>query len=115
MNSSPALTWRASETCVTAPAPSSERCLEDVTFRLRQSEEPSRNGVFHLQQDQDWETCRPEIFLAVDGHALASDAGVPRESLVIAVVVRDRMLGRFERVAEWPLDRTPPRRLAASP
>lgn len=107
MNSAPALTWRASESRVTAPSPSSERCLEDVTFRLRESEEPSRNGVFHLQQGQDWETCRPELILAVDGPALVSDAGVPPASLVIAVVVRDRVLGRFERVAEWPLDSIP--------
>lgn len=107
MNSTPALTWRASESCVTAPSPSSERCLEDVTFRLRESEEPSRTGVFHVQQDQDWEMCRPELFLPVDERALVSDTGVSPESLVIAVVVRDRVLGRFERVAEWPLNGIP--------
>ncbi len=107
MSQVPALNWRASESCVTEPAPTSERCLEGVMFRLRESEEPSCSGVAHIQQNQDWESCRPELFLGVDVRALVSDSGVTRESLVIAVILRDRILGRFKQVAEWALDRIP--------
>lgn len=107
MTEAPALNWRASESCVTAPAPTSERSLESVTFRLRESEELSSSGVIHIQQNQDWESCKPELFLGVDVRALVSDSGVAPESLIIAVIVRDRILGRFKQVAEWALDHIP--------
>ena len=107
MTLTPALNWRASESRITAPAPTSDRALADVTFRLRVSEELSTSGLATIQEEQDWQSCSPELFFAVDVDALVSDSGVTSDSLYIAVIVRDRVLGRFEKVAEWSLGRIP--------
>lgn len=107
MSKAPTLNWRASESCVTGPTPTCERCLEGVAFRLRESEEPSSGRVAHIHEEQDWESCRPELYLGIDVAALVSDSAVSPASIVIAVVIRDRTLGLFKQVAEWALENIP--------
>lgn len=108
MSPAKALNWRASETRVTSPARVSERCLRNVKFRLYESEAPTSSQVFTLESPEDWERCRPELFLDADLPALAEDTGLSHEDAVLAVIVRDRQLNRFETVRTWcPADLPP--------
>ena len=101
------LNWRATERCVTTPASSSHRSLANVKFRLEASESPTVDEVRHIEQPQDWNRFTPELFLDIDGMMLTSDTKLPQDNIVISVIVRDRELGKFEKVHDWPLDNLP--------
>ena len=101
------LNWKASERCLTTPVPSSDRSLENVKFRLTANETPTTDEMRRLDEPQQWHRFSPELFLDVDANTLIADTGLPRDGIVLSVIVRDRELGKFERIGEWSLDELP--------
>ena len=103
----PAINWKATERCVTPPVPSSHRSLTNVKLRLEKNENPTSNEVFHIEQSQDWNRFTPELFLNIDSATLLSDTNLQQDEIAVSVIVRDRDLGRFEKVQGWCLDKLP--------
>ena len=95
------------ERCVTNPVPSSHRSFANVRFRLETKDNPSCDEVFHIEQPQDWTRFTPELFVDIDVQTLVSDTSLNQGDIVVSVIIRDRDLGRFEKVQEWRLDSLP--------
>ena len=102
-----AINWKATERCVTPPVPSSHRSLANVKLRLDANEHPTSDEVFHIEQSQDWNRFTPELFVNIDLATLLSDTNLQQDDIAVSVIVRDRDLGRFEKVQEWCLDNLP--------
>ena len=103
----PTVNWRVTERCTTTPAPSFHQSLANVKFRFHHDESPTVDDVRHIDGPQDWETCSPEIFFDIDVDQLLVDTSLAPGDITISVVVRDRDLGRFERVHELSLSDLP--------
>ena len=103
----PSINWKARERCVTPPVPSSHRSLANVKLRLDTNEYPTSDEVFNIEQSQDWNRFTPELFVDIDLAMLLSDTNLQQDDIAISVIVRDRDLGRFEKVQEWCLDNLP--------
>ena len=103
----PIVNWKATERCITTPIPSSHQSLANVKFRLDPNESPTVDDVRHIEGPQDWDRFTPELFVDIDVARLLSDTRLAPDNIAISVIVRDRDLGRFERVQEWGLDSLP--------
>lgn len=103
----PTVNWRVTERCITTPAPSFHQSLANVKFRFHHDESLVVDDIRHIDGPQDWETCFPEILFDIDVDQLLSDTSLAPGDITISVIVRDRDLGRFERVHEWPLSALP--------
>ena len=103
----PAINWKATERFVTTLVPSSHRSLANVKLRLETNEHPTSAEVFHIEQSQDWNRFTPELFVDIDIATLLSDTKFEADDIAISVIVRDRGLGRFEKIQEWRLDNLP--------
>lgn len=101
------LSWKAAERCVTTAFPYSELALAKVKLRLDSSESPTTDEIRHLEESNDWDRLAPELFFEVDVETLTSDTALPENVIAISVVVRDRVLNKFEQISEWPLDNLP--------
>ena len=102
-----ALNWKASERCTTAPGPSSDRSLANVKFRLTMNETFTPEEVRRIDGMRNVPGFNPELLLEVDAATLSSDTGIVKEEIVVSVIVRDRDLGKFEKMRQWPLDELP--------
>lgn len=101
------INWKASETCVTAPWPFSDRGFAGVKFRLDASESPAVDANRRIESVEEWDRLAPELFLDVDRAALADDTGLPADAIIVSVIVRDRDLNKFQKVSSWPLNDLP--------
>ena len=100
--------WRASERFLTTTFPVSDRSLSGVRFRLRRGVEPTADAVHHLDESPlESASLQPELFLQVDSDQLASDTQLPADTLVVSVIVRDRVLNWFQLANTWRLDALP--------
>ncbi len=95
--------WKASEKRVTAPFPTSDRSLANVKLRLDPSAEPTTEENRYVEPAADREEIRPELLLNVDADLLTADTRLPADGIAVSVIVRNRDLNRFKRVATWPL------------
>lgn len=102
-----AVNWKATERCVTTPTPLSHQSLANVKFRLDPNDAPSVADVRHIEGAQDWTRFTPELFADIDIEKLVFDTKLAPKDIAISVVVRDRDLGKFEKVTEWRLDGLP--------
>ena len=103
------LNWKAAERCVTTATPLSDRSLANVKLRLEMSESPSVEKVRHIENMLDWDRFTPELFIDIDPAVLTHDVGLPKNAIIIAVILRDRDLNKFEKIHEWPLNSLPDR------
>lgn len=102
-----ALNWKASERCTTTPVPSSDRSLANVKFRLTMNEAPTPDEVRHLDDSALASQITPELLIDVDAPTLTSDTGLTKDEIVISAIVRDREIGVFKKIGQWPLDDLP--------
>ena len=111
----PIVNWKATERCVTTPIPLSHQSFANVKFRLDPNESPTVDDVRHIEGPQDWDRFTPELFVDINVPRLVSDTTLAPDNIAISVIVRDRDLGRFERVHEWGLDNLPDDAWSLSP
>lgn len=107
--------WKATERCVTTPIPPSHQSLANVKFRLDPNDDPSVDDVRHIEGSHDWNRFAPELFVDIDVGKLVSDTKLAPDDITISVIVRDRDLGKFEKVTEWHLDGLPDDAWSLSP
>ena len=101
------LNWKASERCTTTPVPSSDRSLANVKFRLTMNEAPTADEIRHLDESALASHFTPELLVDVDAGMLTSDTGLTKDDIVISVIIRDREIGLFKKIGQWPLDYVP--------
>ena len=101
------LTWKAAETRVTAPFPTSDRSLENIKLRLEAGEAARSDPIRYIESVEEWDRLAPELFVDVDTETLTADTGLPVDGIVVAVIIRDREMNKFGRVAMWRLDDLP--------
>lgn len=101
------LSWKASERLVTTVFPYSHRAFDKVALQLADDEQPSVDEVRHLEDAHDWERLFPQLFIAVDVDVLISDTKLPPSAIAVSVVVRDRVLNKFEKIRQWHLNKLP--------
>ena len=102
-----AINWSATERIVSALGPSSDRSLANVRIRLDQTYDPSADELIHIENGLDWDALEPELFLSVDVALLLSDTSMTSDELMVCVIIRDRELGRFEKIDCRRLDDLP--------
>ena len=101
------LNWKAVEKHVTAPFPTSDRSLENVKLRRHCDEPATSEQTHYIESVDEWDRLAPELFMNVDVAMLTSDTGVPMDQIDVSVIVRDRELSKFERIATWSLHDLP--------
>lgn len=97
------LNWKAAEKHVTAPFPTSDRSLEDVNLRLHLDRPATAEPIHYIEGVDEWSRLAPELFMNVNVAVLTRDTSVPMDKIAVSVIVRDRELSKFERIATWPL------------
>lgn len=97
------LNWKAAEKHVTAPFPTSDRSLEDINLRLHLDRPATADPIHYIEGVDEWSRLAPELFMNVDVAMLTRDTGVPVDKVSVSVIVRDREMSKFERIATWPL------------
>lgn len=103
--------WRASESRPIRPFRISRGALANVGFRMRSDLEFTKDDPWTEVAEPEeirQATFRPEFQLMIDAETLERDTTLPVTDLRLSVIVRDPAAWRSERVADWPLEASPP-------
>ncbi len=95
------LNWSASETERVEPFRTSPSSLESTRFRLTDDDKFDHRDLILIESEEEWRVARPEIIIDLDTVKASRESGVPEEELAVALVMRDRILNRFELIKRW--------------
>jgi hypothetical protein len=95
-------TWHASETESIEPFRMAEEALSSCSLRLKQSENFDDADTRFIETKEFWTDCAPELQVSFEGSQIVQGTGIELDDLVVAIVLRDRILNRFIKIQEWP-------------
>lgn len=97
------INWKAGETESIEPFAISRTALDGTAIRFRPADQFQSIDNHYVEGPEFWDEFMPELRIELDIDSLVGDTGISGDDVLVSVILRDRVLNRFRRIAEWPL------------